>query len=407
MTQQPQTSSAEASLPVCVPLIDMSRQYATIEKEVQAALERVCTSGRFVLGPDCTELEQALSRYCRVKHAIACASGSDALLLALMALDVGPGDEVVLPSFTFFATAAAVARIGARPVFADIEPDTFNIKAAAVERRISAKTKVILPVHLYGQCAEMPALVDLALNRDLSVVEDAAQAIGAEHAGQRAGSIGDIGCFSFYPTKNLGGFGDGGLLTTNRDHLAEKLRLLRVHGMQPRYHHHVLGINSRLDSLQAAVLNVKLPYLDEWTEARERHAVRYAELFAETGLDCVLKLPTTASQRRHVWNQYIVRVPDGRRDALRQHLTDRQIGTEIYYPVPLHLQPCFAYLGYRPGDLPETERAAAETLALPIFPELTAAEQELVVREVAAYFGISHILSGTKPIKRRASKRAA
>ncbi|MGH7139974.1 MAG: DegT/DnrJ/EryC1/StrS family aminotransferase, partial [Pirellulales bacterium] len=334
--QPSQIPSAESSLPVCVPLIDMSRQYATIEKEVQAALERVCASGRFVLGPDCSELEQAISRYCRVKHAIACASGSDALLLALMALDVGPGDEVVLPSFTFFATAAAVSRLGARPVFADIESDTFNIKATAVDRLISEKTKVILPVHLYGQCAEMPALVDLALNRDLSVVEDAAQAIGAEHAGQRAGGIGDIGCFSFYPTKNLGGFGDGGLLTTNRDHLAEKLRLLRVHGMQPRYHHQVLGINSRLDSLQAAVLNVKLPYLDEWTDARERHAARYAELFAETGLDGVLKLPPTAPHRRHVWNQYVVRVPDGRRDALRQHLTDRKIGTEIYYPVPLH-----------------------------------------------------------------------
>jgi dTDP-4-amino-4,6-dideoxygalactose transaminase len=405
--QQLQKSSAESSLPLSVPLIDMSRQYATIEKDVQAALERVCASGRFVLGPDCSELEQVISRYCRVKHAIACASGSDALLLALIALDVGPGDEVVLPSFTFFATAAAVARLGARPVFADIEPDTFNIKAAAVERLISEKTKVILPVHLYGQCAEMPALVDLALNRDLSVVEDAAQAIGAEYAGCRAGGIGDIGCFSFYPTKNLGGFGDGGLLTTNRDHLAEKLRLLRVHGMQPRYHHQVLGINSRLDSLQAAVLNVKLPYLDDWTDARQRHATRYSELFAETGLDGVLKLPPTAPHRRHVWNQYIVRVPDGRRDALRQHLTDRKIGTEIYYPVPLHLQPCLAYLGYRPGDLPETERAAAETLALPIFPELTAAEQELVVHEVAAYFGISHILPGTKPIKRRANKRAA
>lgn len=385
----PQQPPAPSPLPVSVPLIDMSRQYATIEKDVQAALARVCASGKFVLGPDCAELEQSLARYCRVKHAIACASGSDALLLALIAFDVGPGDEVILPSFTFFATASAVARLGAKPVFADIQPDTFNIKPAAVQRLISHKTKAILPVHLYGQCADMQALVDLGMDRDLAVIEDAAQAIGAEHAGQRAGGMGDIGCFSFYPTKNLGGFGDGGLLTTNRDHLAEKLRLLRVHGMQPRYYHQLLGINSRLDSLQAAVLNVKLPHLDRWTEARQRHAERYARLFAEAGLDRVLTLPPTAPHRRHVWNQYIVRVPDGRRDALRQHLTERKIGTEIYYPVPLHLQPCFAYLGYRAGDLPVTERAAVETLALPIFPELTEAEQALVVREIAGFFGLA------------------
>lgn len=397
----PQQPPAASPLPVSVPLIDMSRQYATIEKDVQAALARVCASGKFVLGPDCAELEQSLARYCRVKHAIACASGSDALLLALMAFDVGPGDEVILPSFTFFATASAVARLGAKPVFADIQPDTFNIKPAAVQRLISHKTKAILPVHLYGQCADMQALVDLGMDRDLAVIEDAAQAIGAEHAGQRAGGMGDIGCFSFYPTKNLGGFGDGGLLTTNRDHLAAKLRLLRVHGMQPRYYHQLLGINSRLDSLQAAVLNVKLPHLDRWTEARQRHAERYARLFAEAGLDRVLTLPPTAPHRRHVWNQYIVRVPDGRRDALRQHLTDRKIGTEIYYPVPLHLQPCFASLGYRPGDLPETERAAVETLALPIFPELTEAEQRFVVREVAVFFGLS------QGAVKRPEKRAA
>ncbi|HVX12557.1 MAG TPA: DegT/DnrJ/EryC1/StrS family aminotransferase [Pirellulales bacterium] len=403
---KPKMAAGGPPLPASVPLIDMGRQYTAIEKDIQAALARVCASGRFVLGPDCTELEQALARYCLVKHAIACASGSDALLLALMSLDVGPGDEVVLPSYTFFATASAVARLGARPVFADIESATFNISAATVNRLINDKTKAILPVHLYGQCAEMAGLVDLALNRDLSVIEDACQAIGADCAGQRAGGIGDIGCFSFYPTKNLGGFGDGGLLTTNRDHLADKLRLLRVHGMQPRYHHQVLGINSRLDSLQAAVLNVKLPHLDAWTAERQRRASRYSELFAETGLDRVLTLPTTAPHRRHVWNQYVVRVPDGRRDALRQHLTERQIGTEIYYPVPLHLQPCFAYLGYRKGDLPETERAAAETIALPIFPELTAAEQELVVREIGAFFGTRHGLSGPKYLKRGAEKRA-
>jgi dTDP-4-amino-4,6-dideoxygalactose transaminase len=284
-------------------------------------------------------------------------------------------------------------------VFVDIEPDTFNLNATAVHRCLTNKTKAILPVHLYGQCAEMAPLVDLAMKNDISVIEDAAQAIGAEYAGQRTGTIGDIGCFSFYPTKNLGAFGDGGLLTTNRDHLADKLRLLRVHGMQPRYHHHVLGINSRLDSLQAAVLNVKLPHLDHWIDERQHRAAFYGELFADFGLDRVLKLPRTAAQRRHVWNQYVVRVPDGRRDALRQHLTDRKIGTEIYYPIPLHLQPCFAYLGYRQGDLPETERAAAEVLALPIFPELTRAEQELVVREITSFFGARHGLEGPKFLK--------
>ncbi|HVA45565.1 MAG TPA: DegT/DnrJ/EryC1/StrS family aminotransferase [Pirellulales bacterium] len=390
-----------------VPLIDMGRQYAAIESEVLAAISRVCSSGKFVLGPDCTELEQALAKYCRAKHAVACASGSDALLLALMALDVGPGDEVLLPSYTFFATAAAVARLGARPVFVDIEPETFNLNPALIRRQITAKTKAIMPVHLYGQCAEMAPLVDLARDHDLAIVEDAAQAIGAEYGGQRAGAIGDIGCFSFYPTKNLGGFGDGGLLTTNHDHLADKLRLLRVHGMQPRYHHRLLGINSRLDSLQAAVLNVKLPHLDDWTQRRQRHAARYTQLFTAYGLERGVKLPQTAACRRHVWNQYIVRVPDGRRDALRQHLTDRKIGSEIYYPVPLHLQECFTHLGYQRGDLPETERAAAETLALPIFPELTAAEQELVVRETAAFFGVRHGMEGPNYLKRAAEKRIA
>jgi dTDP-4-amino-4,6-dideoxygalactose transaminase len=401
----PSTNATNPSPLASVPLIDMQRQYAELEQDIQAALRRVCESGRFVLGPENTELEQALSKYCRAKHAIACASGSDALLLAFMALDVGPGDEVVLPSYTFFATASAVARLGARPVFVDIEPETFNLDVASLHRHLTAKTKAILPVHLYGQCADMAPVVDLAFKHDIAVVEDAAQAIGAEYAGQRAGTIGDIGCFSFYPTKNLGAFGDGGLLTTNRDHLAEKLRLLRVHGMQPRYHHHVLGINSRLDSLQAAVLNVKLPHLDRWTTERQRLAARYDELFANCGLDRVLKRPSTAPNRRHVWNQYVVRVADGRRDALRQHLTDCKVGTEIYYPIPLHLQPCFAYLGYRAGDLPQTEQAAAETLAQPIFPELSAAEQELVVRQIGSFFGARHGLQGPKYLKRAAAPR--
>ena len=405
MTVNHQPRPLRSLLPACVPLIDVQRQYSHLEPDIVAAIQRVCASGKYVLGPENTELEQSLSKYCRAKHAIACASGSDALLLALMAVDVGAGDEVILPSFTFFATASAVARLGARPVFVDIEPGTFNLDAAKVHRHVTEKTKAILPVHLYGQCAEMTPIVDLAANHDITVIEDAAQAIGAEYAGQRAGTIGDIGCFSFYPTKNLGAFGDGGLLTTNRDHLADKLRLLRVHGMQPRYPHQLLGINSRLDSIQAAVLNVKLPHLDRWTAERQARAARYHELFANCGLDRVLRLPPTAPQRRHVWNQYVVRVPDGRRDALRQHLAERKIGTEIYYPIPLHLQPCFAYLGYRQGDLPETERAAAETLALPIFPELTPAEQELVVRQIAAFLGVGH--GASWPPSQAARRQAA
>jgi dTDP-4-amino-4,6-dideoxygalactose transaminase len=412
MTSSQQSASSNSSplatvSSTIVPLFDLGRQYAELEPAIQAAIQRVCTSGRFVLGAENTELEQALSKYCRAKHAIACASGSDALLLALMALEVGPGDEVVLPSYTFFATASAVIRLGARPVFVDIEPTTFNLDPTAVHRHLTDNTKAILPVHLYGQCAEMAPLLDVALKRDIAVVEDAAQAIGAEYAGQTAGAIGDIGCFSCYPTKNLGAFGDAGFLTTNRDHLADRLRLLRVHGMQPRYHHHVLGVNSRLDSLQAAVLNVKLPHLDRWTTARQNLAAKYNELFSNCGLDRLLTLPLAVSQRRHVWNQYVLRVPDGRRDALRQHLTERKIGTEIYYPIPLHLQPCLAYLGYRKGDLPQTERAAAETLALPIFPELTLAEQQTVVREIASFFGARHGLEGPKFLKASGVRRQA
>ncbi len=318
-----------------VPLIDMQRQYAELEVEITAAIGRVCRSGRYVLGPDCEALEATLAKYTTSPHAIACASGSDAILLALMALDIGPGDEVILPSYTFFATAAAVCRLGARPVFVDIEPATFNLDPALVEAAITPATKAIMPVHLFGQCAEMDAIGAIAARHKLPVVEDAAQAIGAEHSGRRAGVLGDVACFSFYPTKNLGGFGDGGMLTTRRDDLAKQLRLLRVHGMEPRYYHRVIGINSRLDSIQAAVLNVKFPHLDRWTAMRQLHARRYAELFAQHGLASTLGLPQERAGVRHVWNQYVVRVPDGRRDALREHLTRNKIGTEIYYPVPL------------------------------------------------------------------------
>ncbi len=368
-----------------VPLLDVHRQYETIRDAIVAAIERVCESGRFVLGPDCEELEKRLATYCQVPHAVACASGSDALLLALMAYDIGPGDEVLMPSYTFFATASAAWRLGARPVFVDIEPETFNLDPRKLEKRITPATKAILPVHLYGQCADMRAIGEIATRHHLPVIEDAAQAIGAEFEGRRAGSLGDVGCFSFYPTKNLGGFGDGGLLTTPHARLAERLRLLRAHGMHPRYYHKEVGINSRLDTLQAAVLNVKLPHLDAWTAARRQNAERYGQLFAERKLDRVLGLPQQAAARKHVWNQYIIRVPDGRRDALREHLSQQKIGTEIYYPVPLHLQECFARLDYQRGSLPESERAADETLALPIFAELTADEQRTVVDAIEAF----------------------
>ncbi len=369
-----------------VPLLDLGRQHSPLKDQVAAALGRIWDTGAFILGPDVKQLEANVAQYCRVGHAVGCASGSDALLLALMALGVGPGDEVILPSFTFFATASAVTRLGARPVFADIDPDTFNLAPHEVETRIRPATKAILPVHLFGQCADMEAIGRVAQSAGIPIVEDCAQAIGAEFAGRRAGSMGQIGCFSFYPSKNLGGAGDGGMMTTNDDALAQRLRLLRVHGMEPRYYHKVVGINSRLDSFQAAVLNVKFPYLDKWSDARAANARRYGELFAGAGLDGVVGLPRQAKSGRHVWNQYVVRVPGGRRDRLRAFLAEARIGTEIYYPLGLHAQECFRHLGYSAGDLPETERATKEVLALPIFPELTAEEQQFVVDRIAAFF---------------------
>ena len=304
-----------------------------------------------------------------------------------MAVDIQPGDEVIVPSFTFFATASAVWRLGAIPVFVDIEPDTFNMNAELVEARITAATKAIMPVHLFGQCADMDTIQRIAAVHRLPVIEDAAQAIGAGIGERSAGALGDMGCFSFYPTKNLGGFGDGGMLTTDRDDLAARLKLLRAHGMEPRYYHKVIGVNSRLDVIQAAVLNVKLPHLSRWAQLRRENADLYTELFHKSGLEQILTLPVTAPNRRHVWNQYVIRVPDGKRDALRQHLAAAKIGSEIYYPVSLHQQECFRSLGYRPGSLPESERAALEVLALPIFPELRVVEQRAVVNRIADFFG--------------------
>jgi dTDP-4-amino-4,6-dideoxygalactose transaminase len=372
-----------------VPLLDVKRQYQPLRDQLLAAVTHVCDSGKYIFGPECDEFERAVAAYTGARHAIACASGSDAILLALMALDIGQGDEVICPSYTFFATASAVWRLGAEPVFCDIDPTTFNINPAKIEQLVSDKTKAIIPVHLFGQCAAMDEIGRVGAKHQLPIIEDACQAIGAAYAGRAAGTLGDMGCFSFYPTKNLGGMGDGGLLTTDRDDLAAKLKLLRGHGMEPRYYHQLVGINSRLDTLQAAVLKVKLPHLDTWARQRQANADRYDALFAEFGLDKILTLPKTARAAKHVWNQYTIRVPDGRRDELRKHLADVKIGTEIYYPVPLHEQKCFTSLGYQLGSLPETELAARETLALPIFPELTAEEQQTVVATIAAFFGVA------------------
>ncbi|MDZ7616088.1 MAG: DegT/DnrJ/EryC1/StrS family aminotransferase [Patescibacteria group bacterium] len=394
-------------VPSGVPILDLKRQPAELREQIIESLTRVCDSGAFVLGPEVTELEKGIANSCRVEHAVGCASGSDALLLALMAFDIAAGDEVIVPSFTFFATASAVTRLGAKPVFADICPETFNLDPVDVRRKLSAATRAILPVHLFGQCADMNALAALAAPNNLPIIEDAAQAIGAESDGRRAGSMGQIGCFSFYPTKNLGGAGDGGMLTTRNADLAAQLRLLRGHGMEPRYYHKVIGINSRLDSFQAAVLNCKLQHLEAWTQQRQTIADRYAECFGAEGLDQKVILPRATQGNRHVWNQYVIRVPDGRRDALRGYLREARIGTEIYYPLGLHEQECFRYLDYAPTDLPQTYRASREVLALPVFPGLTAAEQELVVARIGDFVNqaTGHSVPAPKFLQRAAAQR--
>ena len=360
-----------------VPLLDLKLQYATLQAELEAAVLKVMRETRYILGPEVSELEAALVKYTGAKHAVACSSGSDALLLALLALDIGTGDEVITTPFTFFATAGAIARLGAKPVFIDIDPATFNINPAHIGAKITRRTKAILPVHLYGQCADMDALLEFGL----PVVEDAAQAIGAKDKGRPAGTMGAIGTFSFFPTKNLGGAGDGGALTTNDDRVAARLRSLRVHGSERRYYHDEVGLNGRLDTLQAAVLLVKFRHLEAWTAARQRNADRYTE-----GLRSISRLQTPVSSRTsfHVYNQYTIRTAC--REALREYLTKAEIGSEVYYPVPLHLQKCFAALGYKTGDFPEAERAAAEVVSLPIFPELTGSQIDCVTETVAEFY---------------------
>ena len=361
-----------------VPLLDLQAQYVSIRDELQQAVERVMSSQRFVLGDEVRKLESAIAEYCQTKHAIGCASGSDALLLAMMALDVKAGDEVITTPFSFFATAACITRLGARPVFVDIDPHTYNIDPSRVAEAITPRTKAIMPVHLYGQCASMDPLLELGRRHGIPVVEDAAQAIGATDKGRRAGSMGLIGCFSFYPTKNLGGAGDGGILTTSDDEVAARLRRLRTHGGANEYEHEEVGINSRLDELQAAVLNVKFPRLDKWSDERARKAEIYTRLLKEADLRFPLVTPEVRSDGRHIFHQYVIRVP-GNRDALMEHLKTHGVGSKVYYPIPLHLQKCFAYLGYKMGDFPEAEAAAEETVALPAYTELSEEQQVYVV----------------------------
>lgn len=388
---RPPLPNSDAGAGIPVPMLDVSRQNGPLRAEIDAAIHAVCESGAFVHGPACREFEASMAAYCGTEHAVGCASGSDALLLALMVLGVGPGDEVVLPSFTFFATAGAVWRLGAKPVFADILPKTLNIDPADVGRKITPATRAILPVHLFGQCADMRSLADVArvAGREIPLIEDAAQAIGAGLDGQKAGSLATMGCFSFYPTKNLGGFGDGGMITTDDRKIAAKLRVLRDHGQQPRYAHSVVGLNSRLDTIQAAVLQVKMPHLDRWAAGRQRNADRYTAQMTRLGSDGLLGVPQVAEGCRSVWNQYTVRVTDGRRDSLQQHLTADQIGSAIYYPIPLHLQACFAELGYQRGSLPVTELAAAEVLSLPIYAEMAPSEHQRVIESLADFYGVA------------------
>lgn len=384
-----------------VPLLDLKAQFSQIRAEVMPIIEQVCESQMFILGDHVRTFEDELARYCGSGFGVGVSSGTDALLLALMALDIGAGDEVLTSPFTFFATAGTIARTGAQPAFCDIDPMTFNLSPSAVQSFIDRECEVrdgllinratggwikaLMPVHLYGQSADMNPLMDIAKRHRLRVIEDAAQAIGTAYAnGARVGSIGDIGCFSFFPSKNLGAFGDAGFCTTNDAALAEKMRVLRVHGGKPKYFHALIGGNFRIDELQAAVLRVKLKHLDGWTAARQRNAAFYTAAFAAARLQGRVATPTAVPGQRHIFNQYIVRAHD--RDALKAHLGQRSIGTEIYYPVPLHLQECFGYLGHKAGDFPESERAAAETLALPIYPELSEEQLGYVVASVAEFF---------------------
>jgi dTDP-4-amino-4,6-dideoxygalactose transaminase len=375
-----------------VPLLDLKAQFAPLRDRINEAVQRVIDSQYFVLGPDVEALEKDVEQFTGATHAIGCASGTDALILALAAIDVGPGDEVLTTPFSFFSTASCAYKVGARPAFVDIDPVTFNIDPARVEDGIGPKTKALLPVHLFGQSAEMDALLEIGRTRGLPVIEDAAQALGATYrtaaTGQpvHCGAMGTLGCYSFFPTKNLGGFGDGGMVVTSDDNLADRVRELRVHGGRQMYHHKWVGWNSRLDALQAVVLKIKLPHLDDWSAGRAANADRYDRLLTESGVveSGAVQLPVRTDEARHIFNQYTLRVE--RRDELKQRLGERAIGCSVYYPVPLHLQECFQELGYKEGDFPHAERACREVISLPIYPELTGEQQQRVVEEIVDFY---------------------
>lgn len=363
-----------------VPLLDLKPQYESLKEQIIPEIMDTIENQAFILGPKVAKLEKEMAEYIGTKFSVGCSSGTDALLMALMALDIGPGDEVITTPYTFFATAGSIARCGARAVFVDIEPDTYLMRVDQIEKKINLKTKAIMPVHLFGQCVDMEPLMALAKKYNLKVIEDAAQAIGSQYNGKNAGQIGDVGCFSFFPSKNLGGFGDGGLVSTNDEQLYERLKGLRVHGGQQQYHHNEVGLNARLDALQAAVISVKLPHLESWTEGRRRNANLYNQLFND---NTNVTTPVAKEGRRHIYNQYVIRVKD--RDSLKSHLAEKEIGCAVYYPLSLHQQKCFEKLGYKTGDFPESEKAAQQTIALPVFPDL-AEEQIRYVAEVVNNF---------------------
>lgn len=368
-----------------IPLLDLQAQHKQIREEVLAEMVRVVDSQKFILGEDVKKLEGEIAPYCGAKYAIGCASGSDALILALMALEIGPGDEVLTTPYTFFATAGAISRVGAVPVFVDVEEETFNIDVKLMEKTLAAHPKIraMIPVHLFGGCADMDPIVEMAGERRIPVIEDAAQSIGSEYKGRRAGSIGQIGAFSFFPSKNLGCYGDGGIMTTNDAALAERLAALRVHGGKRKYYHEWIGMNSRLDALQAAVLRVKLRYLDGWSEGRAKNAERYRTELAKLSVR-VAPLTPASYQTRHIYNQFVIRTEQ--RDALQAHLKGQGIGTEVYYPIPLHLQPCYAFLGHNPGDFPVSERLAKESLALPVHSELAAEDIDYICDTIRRFY---------------------
>jgi len=384
---QSKTTAVQVTKPL-FPFLDLKAQFASIQDEVMAAVERVLKNQQFIMGPEVQAFEHEIAALTGASAAVSCASGTDALILALMALGIGPGDEVITTPFTFVATAGSIARVGAKPVFVDIEPRTYNIDSRLIQAVVTERTRAIMPVHLFGLAADLDAILKTAGQFRLAVIEDAAQAIGASFHGSPVGSLGTLGCFSFFPSKNLGGAGDGGLVSTNDPALADRLRILRLHGSRQKYYYDVLGTNSRLDALQAAILRVKLKRLEEWTRGRQERAERYRELFAEKGLEQLVTLPSAPSDQVHVYNQFVVRCPQ--RDRLREFLRSRGVPTEVYYPLPLHLQRAFAYLGYKSGQFPEAEAAAEQVVAFPVYPELKEEHQRTVVKLIAEFYELSN-----------------